>query len=190
MKVIKYLTIIIVLFLSAASLFAQSLQRNSLREKPLDSFLISAVNKYKIPGLAVAIVDGQDVLYSFCSGQTDSHDPITANTPFLLGSTSKTFTALAVMCLVETGKVDLDEPIKTYLPDFHIRNQDYENKITVRHLLNHTSGLSGNDLPEYSIGANNLTEELSPIINCNPSFHPGTRYEYCNSKLQDSWIAY
>ncbi len=184
MKIIKYFIIVIVSFLSVESLFAQSFERNSFRKKQLDSFLISAVNKYKIPGLAVAIVDGQDALYSFCSGQTDSHALITTDTPFLLGSTSKTFTALAVMRLVKTGKVDLDEPIKTYLPDFHIRNQDYENQITVRHLLNHTSGLSGNDLPEYSIGADSLTEELTPIINCNPSFYPGTRYEYCNSNYR------
>lgn len=182
MKIIKLFIVVTALILLAKPLFAFA--NNSFRKDQLDSFLTDAVKRYKIPGLTVAVVDGKGVLHHFCSGQTNTHAPITPKTPFLLGSTSKTFTALAVMRLVESGKIDLDEPIKTYLSDFHIQNHDYENQITVRHLLNHTSGLSGKDLSGYSIGADNLTEELIPIRRCNPHFAPGTHYEYFNSNYR------
>ena len=108
----------------------------------IDSYLTDAVSKAHFPALSVTIVDKNDVLLSKCYGSCESVD-----TPFWLGSVSKSFTALCIMQLVEQGKVDLDTNIVEYLP-----NATDGNKITVRQLLNHTSGLGEHqNLDNYRI---------------------------------------
>ncbi len=101
----------------------------------------------KIPGLSVALVDRQGLLWAEGFGFTD-YDckiPVTRDTRFAINSTSKMFTALAVMCAVRDGLVDLDAPITAYLPEFTIKSRFEDNpqaRITLRHLLNHTSGIA------------------------------------------------
>jgi CubicO group peptidase (beta-lactamase class C family) len=95
-----------------------------------------------IPGLSAAIVKGDQIVYLKGYGQADpSGRPVTPKTPFIIGSISKTFTAVAVMQLVESGKVDLDAPVQRYLPWFRVADPEASAQITVRSLLNHTSGL-------------------------------------------------
>ncbi len=65
----------------------------------------------------------------------------TPQTPFFIGSLTKSFTALAVMQLVEAGKVELDAPVQRYLPWFRVADPQASAQMTVRHLLNQTSGL-------------------------------------------------
>jgi CubicO group peptidase (beta-lactamase class C family) len=67
---------------------------------------------------------------------------VTPQTPFIIGSLSKSFTALAVMQLVEANKIELDAPVQRYLPWFRVADEQASADITVRHLLNHTSGVS------------------------------------------------
>lgn len=150
----------------------------------IDSFLQDVVRSYNIPALSVSIVDSKSIINSFNWGNTDNGLPITSDIPFFLGSTSKTFTALGVMRLVEQGKIRLDDPVKKYLPDFKIENKKYETQITIRHLLNHTSGLSGKDIRGTSMGLNNLEEEMELLKTCNPVNTPGTHYEYFNSNYR------
>jgi CubicO group peptidase (beta-lactamase class C family) len=105
----------------------------------------------RIPGVSVALVDTDGVLWLQGFGQVDFNNgkPITPDTTFSIQSMSKTFTALAVMMAVQDGLVDLDKPITTYLPDFTVHSifEDHpERRITLRHLLSHTSGL-GFDAP-------------------------------------------
>ena len=100
----------------------------------------------KIPGCALALVDDKGILWVEGFGTTDfkSKIPVTPNTLFYIGSISKTFTATAVLLAVQDGLLDLDEPITTYLPDFKVYSryeEQPENKITLKHLLSHTSGL-------------------------------------------------
>ncbi|MCH5151982.1 MAG: beta-lactamase family protein [Clostridiales bacterium] len=97
----------------------------------IDAYLSDAFSKAHFPAMSVTVVDKENVLLSKAYGSCESTD-----TPFLLGSVSKSFTALCIMQLVEQGKVDLDKNIVEYLPD-----ATDGNKITVRQLLNHTSGL-------------------------------------------------
>ena len=82
----------------------------------LDSFLREAVKRYRIPGLAVAVVNDKEVLYASGFGESSPGIKITSETPFLLGSTTKSFTALAIMRLVENGKVGFEDPITIILP--------------------------------------------------------------------------
>ncbi|HEX6542531.1 MAG TPA: serine hydrolase domain-containing protein [Ktedonobacterales bacterium] len=108
----------------------------------VDDYITARMATSRIPGLSVAIVQGDQVVYLKGYGQADpSGHVVTPQTPFIIGSISKTFTALAVMQLVESGKVNLDAPVQRYLPWFRVADPHASAQITVRNLLNHTSGL-------------------------------------------------
>jgi CubicO group peptidase (beta-lactamase class C family) len=92
------------------------------------------------PGMAALLIHDGRVTYrkAFGLADLDSHTPITMNTQFLLASISKQFTAMAVMILVEQGKLHFDDTLAKYCPEF----PPYAKTITIRHLLNHTAGLT------------------------------------------------
>ncbi len=94
-----------------------------------------------IPGGAVVTVTADGAVAARGVGTTADGEPVTADTPFVIGSTTKSFTALAVMQLVEAGEVDLDAPVTRYVPEFSLAAGEPIDDITVRHLLQHTSGL-------------------------------------------------
>lgn len=156
---------------------------NEQKEHKIESFLHKVAKTYRTPALSVCVVDNGGIFHRFNWGN-NGDSPITSDTPFYLGSTSKTFTALAVMRLVEQGIIELDNPVKNYLPDFKIQNKEYESKITVRHLLNHTSGLSSRGIEGTSMGMDNLDDELNALTTCNPDYAPGISYEYFNSNYR------
>lgn len=108
----------------------------------VDDYVTARMEAARIPGLSAVIVKGDQIVFLKGYGQADSSDrQVTPQTPFIIGSISKTFTALALMQLVEAGKVDLDAPVQRYLPWFRIADPAASAQITVRSLLNHTSGL-------------------------------------------------
>jgi CubicO group peptidase (beta-lactamase class C family) len=130
-----------------------------------------------IPGLAVAVVDGDHVLWaqSFGYADRDKQTPVTLETIFSVQSMSKLFTATAVMRAVQQGRVGLDVPITTYLPDFTVHSafeQYPERKITLRMLLSHTAG---------------FTHE-APVGN-NYELDPGTFDDHVKS-IEDTWLRY
>ena len=91
-----------------------------------------------VPGAAVAVTLGERVLLAEGYGHTSSGEPVTAHTPMAVASISKSFTALAVMQLVEAGRAELDAPVRRYLPEFKMADSRVD-QMTVRHLLNQTS---------------------------------------------------
>lgn len=108
----------------------------------IDDYLQKCVENANIPAMSVSIVNKDEVLFSGNYGQCESSD-----TPFLLGSVSKSFTAVCIMQLVEQQKIDLTATVSTYLP-----NATDGDKITVSQLLNHTSGLGEHQtLENYKI---------------------------------------
>ena len=108
----------------------------------IDAYIAQEMRDVRIPGLALGIVHNDEVAHLQGFGLADgSGRVVTPQTPFILASASKSFTALAIMQLVEDGKVDLDAPAVTYLPSFSVGDESASATITVRHLLNHTSGL-------------------------------------------------
>lgn len=98
--------------------------------------------RHRIPGLALAITRGGQVLYVRGYGQAQGGVPVTGQTQFRIASLSKSFTALAVLQLVEAGKIELDAPVAQYLPGFTLATASAAARISVRQLLNHTSGLA------------------------------------------------
>lgn len=97
-----------------------------------------------VPGVAVGMIDGdQEQIATFGVTNINHPLPITADTLFQIGSTTKTFTAAIVMRLVEAGKLDLDTPVRTYLPALRLADRNVANRVTLRHLLSHSGGWSG-----------------------------------------------
>ncbi len=106
-----------------------------------DGVMLSNMTKHRIPGVVVAVVKDGEIFFSKGYGYADVENQIAVNPDtslFRIGSTSKVFTATAVMQLVEQGKLDLDTDINTYL-DFEIPDT-YDEPITLAHLLSHTAG--------------------------------------------------
>ncbi len=108
----------------------------------IDMYLERELPRLKVPGAALAVVDGDRIVHTHGFGQADARgDAPLPQTPFFIGSITKSFTALAVMQLVEAGAVDLDAPVQRYLPWFRVAAAQASARMTVRHLLNQTSGL-------------------------------------------------
>jgi CubicO group peptidase (beta-lactamase class C family) len=100
--------------------------------------------KYGEPGIAVAFIDGcQASIRTYGLANRERATPIAPDTVFNLGSISKTFTAWAVMTLVEAGRIKLDDPVDAHLKRWHLPESTFDRKaVTVRRLLNHTAGMS------------------------------------------------
>lgn len=111
----------------------------------VDAFLREQLDAMGLPGAAVVVVkDGVQVHSAAFGRADDSGQPMTARTPVLLASTTKPLTAMAVMQQVEAGRLRLDEPVRTYLPWFTLRDSRSA-AITVRQLLHQTSGMAAKD---------------------------------------------
>jgi len=143
----------------------------------------------QIPGLALALVDGDHVVWQQGFGSTDSDGgtPVSVDTMFSVQSMSKTFTATAVMRAVQSGLLDLDVPITTYLPDFTVHSafeSHPERKITLRMLLSHTAGFTreaplGNSY-EPEPGDFDFDAHVASISETWLRFPVGTGYAYSN----------
>ena len=109
-------------------------------------------------------------------------------TPFILASASKSFTALAIMQLVEDGKVDLDAPVVTYLPSFSVADESASATIMVRHLLNHTSALPESTayepMPSNDISDTALNERMRAVSDAEVNHGVGEVFEYTDAKYE------
>lgn len=107
----------------------------------IEQFVAEQFAAGHFPGMGVVVVRGDELVLIEALGVADPDGrPVTANTAFGIGSMTKSFTALAVLQLVEAGQIDLDAPLQRYLPDFRLAEPNAA-AITVRHLLHQTSGL-------------------------------------------------
>jgi len=146
----------------------------------IDAYIEEVMAADRIPGLALAIVREDRVIYMRGYGTSGIGDaPITLNTAFQLGSMSKSFTALAIMQLMERGSIDLDAPVQRYLPDFQVASSASAAAITVRHLLHHTSGIPGY-APRADGEDQSLQAQVAALASAALSHEPGTAYEYAS----------
>lgn len=182
---VGFLIIAVVVFVSLSSqnvVLAAKFQ-NVEYESRLDDFLHTQMEVYKIPGLAIAIVRNGEVEYLNGYGIANPDgDPVTPDTPFLLASVSKSFTALAIMQLVEDGKIALNDPVQKHLPWFDLKGEG-ESEITVAHLMYQTSGFSEYDGSQMNLRSNNPGELEAAIRDLGKTsllFQPGEGWEYSN----------
>jgi CubicO group peptidase (beta-lactamase class C family) len=143
----------------------------------VDEFVNQYISKKHIPGVAVLVKQNGTIVLSKGYGYANLEHkvPVKPETIFQSGSVGKQFTATAIMMLVEEGKLQLTDPISKYL-----KVPDSWDKITIAHLLSHTSGLG--DYPEsFSLQKDYTEDELFKMITGQKlNFKPGEKYAYSN----------
>lgn len=139
-----FLTVLFV-FLSAQTDAYEGMKRD------IDVFVDSVIKTHNVPGVSVAIVKGDSVIYEKGYGFRDIKGklPVTEKTLFCIGSSTKAFTATAVSIAAEKGLLDIDGKVKAYLPDFELADRDVSDNATVLDLLTHRIGLPRHDLMWY-----------------------------------------
>jgi D-alanyl-D-alanine carboxypeptidase len=153
--------------------------------------LVDKYVKKGYPGLLVAIYSPQHGQWLGAGGyaRIEEREKMRVTNIHYIESVTKTFTAVAVMMLVEEGKLGLDKPMKTYLPEFYWKNVPNGEQVTVRQLLNHTSGIPSytDNLKFISDAFNNYTLPISPedyiryVKGKKALFAAGTDYSYSNT---------
>ncbi|HOU41967.1 MAG TPA: serine hydrolase domain-containing protein, partial [Promineifilum sp.] len=112
--------------------------------RQLSEFVVAQMREHQVPGVAVGLWhDGRERLAGYGITSVENPLPVTADTLFQIGSTTKTITGTIVMRLVEQGLIDLDRPVRDYLPELRLRDKTAEATVTMRHLLTHMGGWLG-----------------------------------------------
>ncbi|MEV7006753.1 serine hydrolase domain-containing protein [Streptosporangium sp. NPDC051022] len=148
----------------------------------LQTRLDEVARAHEIPGAAIAVSVG-DRLYEAATGvlNLETGVEVTPDSLFQVGSTTKVWTAALIMQLVEEGLVDLDRPVRAYLPEFAVADPDASEKVTVRQLLTHTGGFDGDLFPDTGRGDDSLPRYVELLREARQVDPPGTMFSYCNS---------
>ena len=147
----------------------------------LVSLTEAKMKEYGVPGVALGIVDdGQESSRGLGITNVEDPLPVTAHTVFPIASISKTFTATAMMRLVEQGKIDLHAPVSRYLPDFRVRDEAASREATVWHLLTHLGGWEG-QVSGPDRGTETLKNFVSSITDLMQVAPPEKAWSYNNA---------
>lgn len=182
----RIVTIIIALLLltfsAGTNASAQEVSKSSKTlTKNLKTYLTAMQENKNFHG-SILVANHGEILLGKGYGMANFEEKIknTSETKFAIGSITKQFTAMAIMQLYESGKLNLGDKLSKYIPDFPIGD-----KITIHNLLTHTSGLVNfTDLPEfYTMKTNEMNKDriIDLFMNLPLKFTPGKKYEYCNS---------
>lgn len=155
-----------------------------MAESPLQEALDALVEELGVPGVAVGVLHDDQEHYAY-AGVTSVENPLPVDerTLFQFGSTGKTYTATAIMRLVDQGKVDLDAPVRTYLPEFVLRDEDVAARVTVLHLLNHTAGWEGDLMTNTGDGDDALEKYVALVGELQQVSPLGAGVSYNNAAL-------
>ncbi len=174
------LALTLVLLVGLAPLATLDAQADKRRWKKLDEYIVESMEIWDVQGMAIGVIDHGKVILSQGYGlrNVEENLPVTDETIFAIGSSSKAFTALAVSMLVEDGLIEWDEPIQTYLPDFELWDEIATEEMTAVDLLSHVSGLPRHDLAWYG-STKTRTELYAALKHFEPttSFRGGWQYQ-------------
>lgn len=180
------------IFIIGLTLFSNKVESQN-RFTKLDTFIESCLLDYHIPGLSVGIVEDNKIVYLKGYGIADGKGrKVTAQTPFYLASVTKSFTAVAVMQMVESGLLNLDMPVRNYIPWFSMKDgkagYHASDSITLRNLLNHTSGIAGmtgqvTQTIDYD-KSDALERQVRSFANIDLVNKPGSTFRYANANYQ------
>ncbi|MGB3811330.1 MAG: serine hydrolase domain-containing protein [Parvibaculum sp.] len=150
---------------------------SSLQER-----LTDLVGTYGVPGASLAVWAGGE-LSEASAGVVNLETGVAAtnDTLFQIGSITKLYTSALCMQLVEEGKLSLDEPVRKWLPDFKVANADVTARVTLRHLLTHTSGIEGDYFKDAGRGEDRIARFVG-MLGGLPQVHPiDAMFSYCNT---------
>ena len=139
------------------------------------------MDEHRVPGVAIGIIaDGHATTRGLGVTSVEDPQPITPHTVFPIASISKTFAVTAMLRLVEQGKVDLRAPVRSYLPEFRVRDEEVSRTVTIWHLITHTGGwegqVSGPERGEETL--KNFVASISDLMQIAP---PGAAWSYNNA---------
>jgi CubicO group peptidase (beta-lactamase class C family) len=144
--------------------------------------LEEVARKHRVPGASIAVLAGDEVVEA-ATGVVHKGTgvPATADAIFQIGSITKVWTATLVMQLVDEGKLDLDAPVRTYLPEFKVADGKASEQITVRQLTCHTSGFEGDIFTDTGRGDDAIEKYVATLDDVPQLFEPGGRFSYNNA---------
>ena len=150
-----------------------------MKDKQLHDFITMKANEFKIPGVAIGVFTDDREIYA-CHGVTSIENPLPVDqdTLFIIGSVTKTFTATTLMRLVAEGTVKLDAPVRQYVPELKLADEQSAKTVTVLNLLNHTSGLDWRVDVDSGEGDDALAREVAKLAELKLIAPPGTRASY------------
>jgi CubicO group peptidase (beta-lactamase class C family) len=138
--------------------------------------------EHQVPGAAVAVSSGDDVIDT-AAGVLSKATGVeaTADSLFQIGSITKVWTTTLAMQLVDEGKLDLDVPVRTYLPEFKIADEVAAARITTRQLMCHVSGFEGDIFTDTGIGDDCVGKYVASLTDVPQLFEPGAMHSYNNA---------
>ena len=149
--------------------------------KELCEALLREMKRLKIPGVAVGVFhDGDEHTAGLGVTSVENPLPVTPDTLFQTGSISKTFTGTILIRLVEAGQVELDAPVRRYLPKLKLSDKDVAERVTIRHLLTHTGGWIGDYFNDFGDGDNALDKMVRDIDKLEQVTPLGETWSYNN----------
>ncbi len=156
--------------------------KHTAKYEQLNAFIRDAMKRFTVPGVAVGVMyDGEEYATGFGVTNVRHPLPVDADTLFQVGSTTKTFTATTAMRLVEAGKLELDAPVRRYLPDFTLRDEQVAANVKVRDLFTHTAGWAGDYFDDTGSGEGALAEYVRRMADL-PQLSPlGAIWSYNNA---------
>ncbi len=144
----------------------------------------AAMKTHGVPGAVVGILHQGEIKTAGLGVTHVEHPlPVTPDTLFQIGSITKTYTATAIMRLVEQGKLALDEPVRTYVPDFAVVDEDTSARVTLWHLLTHTAGWSGDLFTDMSLGDDALSRYVAAMAELEQETPLGAYVSYNNAAV-------
>lgn len=144
--------------------------------------IVAEMKRLKVPGVAIGIShEGDEFSAGFGVTNIEHPLPVTADTLFQTGSISKTFTGTILMRLVETGKIELDSPVRAYLPKLKMADKTVAESVTVRHLLTHTGGWVGDYFNDYGNGDDSQEKMVRDISKLEQITPLGKFWSYNNA---------
>lgn len=154
----------------------------SIDQSYLETRLQELIAKYDVPSASVAVLQGGEVVTA-AAGLLNRETGVEATTDsiYQIGSVSKVYTAALVARFVERGELDLDVPVRTYLPEFAVADEEASATVTLRHLLTHSSGIDGDHFEDTGRGDDVLEKYVASCTGLAQQFPVGATMSYCNA---------
>lgn len=157
--------------------------RLASRINDIQTALDKLARQHKVPGASLGVMSGDETIELVTGlANVNTSTPVTNDTMFQIGSNTKVFTSTLVMLLVDQGQVDLDAPVRKYLPEFKLADARAMERITVRQLLTHTNGIDAADyFEDFGLGDESLARFVESLAPFGQVYAPGDMWSYCNS---------
>ena len=134
----------------------------AIPQAELDEAVRAAMDRWAVPGLALGVLrDGKEWAWGYGAASLETGCPVTAGTLFQVGSISKVFTTTLVMWLVDEGRLELDAPVRRYVPDLRLADEAATAGVTLRQLLTHMAGFYGDRFDDYGSGEDALARSVA-----------------------------